>query len=90
MRAVWRGFRFAVKEDFMLNRIDGSGEGLAQLHYGADAEYVVLRPGGFVRCAVTGVAIPLEELRYWSEEFQEAYVDAAAATSRWRRTHDRA
>jgi hypothetical protein len=32
-----------------------------------------VRPGAFVRCAVTGVPIPLEELKYWSVDFQEAY-----------------
>ena len=29
--------------------------------------------------AVTGVQIPLHELRYWSVERQEAYVDAEAS-----------
>ena len=29
----------------------------AQLRF-LDADYVVLRPGSFVRCAVTGAAIP--------------------------------
>jgi hypothetical protein len=33
----------------------------------------VVRPGAFVRCAVTGVPIPLEELKYWSVDLQEAY-----------------
>jgi hypothetical protein len=74
----------------MLKSMDQFGEGPAQLRYGADAEYVVLRPGRFVRCAVTGEPIALEDLRYWSEEFQEAYVDAKAATERWRRAHDKA
>ena len=44
-----------------------------------DAEYVVLKPGAFVRCAVTGARIPLAALRYWNVDKQEAYVDAAAA-----------
>jgi hypothetical protein len=39
----------------------------------------VLSPGSFVRCAVTGVQIPLDELKYWSVKRQEAYADAAAA-----------
>lgn len=50
----------------------------AQLHYG-DGEYVVLKPGRFVLCAVTGQRIPLEALRYWSQERQEAYVGPAEA-----------
>ncbi len=45
---------------------------LATLHYG-DGEFVVLKPGRFVRCAVTDRPIPLEVLRYWSEVRQEAY-----------------
>lgn len=65
----------------MLNR---SGDGAeAHVRY-EDAEYTVLRPGSFVRCAVSGAAIPLEELRYWSVDRQEAYRSAAEATQRWR------
>jgi hypothetical protein len=52
--------------------------GEALLRY-RDAEYDILRPGGFVRCAVTGVKIPLNALRYWNVDKQEAYADAAAA-----------
>lgn len=44
----------------------------ATLHYG-DGEYAVLRPGRFVRCAVSGKPIPIEALRYWSADRQEAY-----------------
>ena len=32
-----------------------------------------MHPGHFVRCAVTGASIPLDELRYWNVEKQEAY-----------------
>ena len=39
----------------------------------------LISPGDFVFCAVTGRKIPIEALRYWSAEKQEAYVDAAAA-----------
>jgi hypothetical protein len=35
-----------------------------------------------VRCAVTGKAIPLDELRYWSVARQEAYADAAISLAR--------
>lgn len=45
---------------------------LATLHYG-DGEFAVLKPGRFVRCAVTERPIPLEALRYWSPSRQEAY-----------------
>jgi hypothetical protein len=47
-----------------------------------DGEYRVLRPGLFVTCAVTGVPIPLEELRYWSVERQEAYATPEASMKR--------
>ena len=50
----------------------------AQLHYG-DGEYVVLKPGRYVLCAVTGQRIPLELLRYWSPERQEPYAGAGEA-----------
>jgi hypothetical protein len=55
--------------------------GEARLRY-LDAEYHVITPGEFVRCAVTGDVIPVSELRYWSVERQEAYKDAAASLAR--------
>ncbi len=45
---------------------------MAQLHYG-DGDYIVLKPGRFVVCAVTGRQVPLDALRYWSISRQEAY-----------------
>jgi hypothetical protein len=50
----------------------------ARLHY-LDGTFRVLSPGDHVVCAVTGQIIPLDQLRYWSVERQEAYVDARAA-----------
>ncbi len=44
-----------------------------------DGEYRIIRPGAFVRCALTGEPIPLEELRYWSVDRQEAYSSPAAS-----------
>lgn len=55
----------------------------AVVHYG-DADFAILKPGSHVVCAVTGRKIPLIELRYWSPERQEAYVDADAALGRWK------
>lgn len=46
--------------------------GEAEVEYG-DGEFRVRRAGSFVRCAVTGEPIPLEELRYWNVDLQEAY-----------------
>lgn len=51
----------------------------ATLFYQANG-FRVLSPGSFVACAVTGVSIPLDVLRYWSAERQEAYASAEAAT----------
>ncbi|MEM6474574.1 MAG: DUF2093 domain-containing protein [Pseudomonadota bacterium] len=53
----------------------------AKLQYGAST-FRVLRPGKHVLCAVSGAAIPLEELRYWSAELQEPYATAELATKR--------
>jgi hypothetical protein len=50
----------------------------ARLHYLAGT-FRVLSPGDHVICAVTGRAVPLEELRYWSVERQEAYATAEAS-----------
>jgi hypothetical protein len=49
-----------------------------------DGEYRIIRPGAFVRCAITGEAIPVEELRYWSVDRQEAYSSPAASMERER------
>jgi hypothetical protein len=58
-----------------------SGESAATLIYGPNG-FRVVKPGRFVVCAVTGDAIPLEELRYWSVERQEAYAGPDVATRR--------
>lgn len=44
-----------------------------------DADFRVVTPGTFVRCAITGKPIPIDELRYWSVARQEAYVDVHAS-----------
>lgn len=60
-------------------------EGLAELEY-LDGEYRVVRAGSYVICAVTGVHIPLESLRYWNVDLQEAYATPAAALKRFQET----
>ena len=60
----------------------------AKLRY-LDADYQVVVQGDFVRCAVTGQAIQLEELRYWSVSRQEAYASAEVATKRYLETEGR-
>lgn len=58
-----------------------SGENAATLLYGPNG-FRVIKPGHFVPCAVTGEPIPLEELRYWSVDRQEAYASAEIASRR--------
>lgn len=58
-----------------------SSDKAARLHYGASS-FRVLRPGQHVVCAVSGEVIPLQELRYWSAELQEAYASPEIATKR--------
>ncbi len=62
----------------------GAGK-TARLQY-LPSTFRVLSDGDHVICAVTGVAIPLHELRYWSVERQEPYVDAAASLQAERRS----
>lgn len=58
-----------------------SPERPATLQYGPNG-FRVVTAGDHVVCAVTGEKIPLEALRYWSVDRQEAYASAAIATSR--------
>jgi hypothetical protein len=55
--------------------------GEAKVEY-LNGDFRILRPGAFVRCAVTGEPIPLDELRYWSVDRQEAYASPAASMTR--------
>jgi hypothetical protein len=54
--------------------MSGTGR-IARLHY-LPGTFRVLSNGDHVICAVTGLQIPLHELRYWSVERQEPYADA--------------
>jgi len=67
----------------LLNRFDRSSPmaGEAEVKY-LDGDFRVVRPGAFVRCAVTGAPIPLEELKYWSVDLQEAYSSPEAVLQR--------
>jgi hypothetical protein len=64
-----------------MNRHEKPSGGEARLQY-LDGEFRVLRPGLFVVCAVTGLPIPLEDLRYWSVDLQEAYSSPDAVMQR--------
>lgn len=63
--------------------MSGSGR-VAKVHY-ADGTFRLTSDGDHVLCAVTGAAIRLDELRYWSVARQEAYANAAASLEAERR-----
>jgi hypothetical protein len=63
--------------------MSGSGRA-ARVHY-LPGTLRLLSDGDHVICAVTGVRIPLAELRYWSVARQEPYFDAAASLEAERR-----
>jgi hypothetical protein len=54
---------------------------LARLQY-LPGTFRQLSAGDHVICAVSGVPIPLDALRYWSAELQEAYATPEIATRR--------
>ncbi len=58
---------------------------LAVLRY-LDGEYQILTQGSYVVCAVSAAHIPLEDLRYWNVDLQEAYATADIANKRYRET----
>ncbi|SOB81044.1 hypothetical protein SAMN06297144_1365 [Sphingomonas guangdongensis] len=51
----------------------------ARLHYMANG-FRVLTPGDHVVCGVTGVRIPLDQLRYWDVLRQQPFATAQAAS----------
>jgi hypothetical protein len=73
--------REAVGHDLMMNRFEGPGAKEARIRY-LDGDFQVTSPGSFVRCAVTGESIPLDELRYWSVARQEPYINATVSLKR--------
>jgi hypothetical protein len=78
---AWHSLR---KQDRLtMNRIERrpADAGEAKVEY-LDGDFRIVRPGAFVRCAITGQAIPLDELRYWNVERQEAYAGPAASMQR--------
>ena len=63
-----------------MNKHERSG-GEAVVEY-LDSNLRVIKPGAFVRCAATGQPIPLDQLKYWSVERQEAYASPEAVLQR--------
>jgi len=62
----------------------GTGEAVIHIHYGA-SDFTIMEGGAYVTCATTGDKIPLEMLRYWNADRQEAYKDAAASLEAWKK-----
>ena len=67
----------------LMEMIGFNGE--AKVEYFAN-DFHTTSPGSFVKCAVTGKHIPLEELRYWSVELQEAYSSPEVSLKRYLET----
>jgi hypothetical protein len=72
----------SLREDIKaMNRFEGPGAREARIRY-LDGDFQVTSPGSFVRCAVSGEPIPLDELRYWSVSRQEPYLNASISLKR--------
>ncbi|MVA27464.1 DUF2093 domain-containing protein [Agrobacterium vitis] len=68
-----------------MNRFESRGNREATVKY-LDADFQITFPGSYVVCAITGRPITIDELKYWSVDRQEAYVDAAASLEAEKRT----
>jgi len=55
--------------------------GEAKIKY-LSGDYQIIQSGSYVTCAVTGKPIPLDELRYWNFERQEAYISCEVSYQR--------
>jgi hypothetical protein len=74
-------FRSVQESSIVLNKFGPSGHGEAQVQY-LDGDFRVISPGTYVRCAMTDARIPLDELKYWSVDLQEAYAIPSAVLQR--------
>lgn len=64
-----------------MNRFEGPGAREARIRF-FDGDFQVMSPGAFVRCAMTGESIPIDELKYWSVDRQEAYINGEISLKR--------
>jgi hypothetical protein len=71
--------------EMMMNRQDPTftPSPAAEVRY-SHGEYKIVRNGSHVICAVTGAPIPLDDLKYWSVDLQEAYATTDAVLKRLR------
>lgn len=61
-------------------------QGEAKLHYGP-SDFTIMETGAYVICATSGERIPLDRLRYWNADRQEAYKDAEASLAAWKKAN---
>jgi len=66
-----------------MNRFEGHGSREAKIRY-LDGDFQILMPGSHITCAVTGETVPIDELRYWNVDLQEAYATPEASLKRHR------
>ena len=59
----------------------GPAHGEAKLYY-LQGSFEIIRPGAYVVCAVSAERIPVDELRYWNAQLQEAYATCELALGR--------
>lgn len=62
-----------------MNKHERGGEAVVEY---LDGNLRLVKPGAYVLCAVTGEHIPLDQLKYWSVERQEAYASPEAVLKR--------
>jgi len=62
-----------------MNPFDSTAGGEEAIVEYGDAEFHIVKPGAYVKCAVTGAHISLKLLKYWNVDKQEAYIDAMAS-----------
>jgi len=77
---MWKGLDEDSGREAFMNKHDRIG-GEAVVEY-LDSNLRLVKPGAYVRCAVTGRPIPLDQLKYWSVERQEAYSSPEAVLTR--------
>jgi hypothetical protein len=81
VRSANLNLRTSAKELGVLNKFSASGQGEAKVQY-LDGDFRVIATGNYVVCATTGAHIPLDELKYWSVDRQEAYATPSAVLQR--------
>ena len=61
---------------------------LAKIKY-LPNNFQIIQPGDYVKCAVSGKKINLENLTYWNVELQEAYFSYKEAFKKKEKIHEK-